>query len=221
MKTGSIFILLISIIYNGCAQRMEVSVAYTYLSSKQWSKALQTYNFSRPFLSEKQPILTNGISISAIKYSNSTVNNRKGFGLNYILVKSSATNTNLTNTLNMHLIDLDYHLRHFYLRETKGLYTEVSVGLLLSGLYRRINGENLIVDDSKVKALGIGGKVNVQNGYILNLGDHSYLNPFLNVGYSPYLYSPNLEAVINQTKGLVMGDWSRFASVQIGLGFGF
>lgn len=217
---SSVLIVFVGIV-NLNAQKFELSVAYSYLHSKQWTNAIQTYNFSRPFLEEEQPLLSNGIYLSGTTFLKSETKNKRGVEFNYTLASSKAFNTNFNNTLNMHLVGIDYYLRHLYLSETKGLYTEVSVGLLLSGLFRRIDGENLIVDDSKAKALGVGIKINLKNGYILNLGDHNYLNPFVNVGYSPYLYSPNLEAVINQTKGMLMGDWSRFATVQIGLGFGF
>ena len=46
------------------AQEFKADVSYKYMYSNQWDKTIQTYNFSRPFLKENQPLLMNGLNTS-------------------------------------------------------------------------------------------------------------------------------------------------------------
>ena len=39
------------------AQEFRTDVSYKYMFSNKWDKAIQTYNFSRPFIETKQPLL--------------------------------------------------------------------------------------------------------------------------------------------------------------------
>jgi hypothetical protein len=39
------------------------------------------------------------------------------------------------------------------------------------------------------------------------------------LGYTPYIYSPNSEAVFNQTTGLVSNNWTGIFTTQVGLSF--
>ena len=53
----------------------------------------------------------------------------------------------------------------------------------------------------------------------IKLKNKNYLSPFIALGYTPYLYSPNTEAVINQTKGLLEKNWTGALTGQIGFSF--
>ena len=44
------------------AQKIEADLSYKYIFASNWDKAIQTYNFSRPFLTEKQPLFMHGIN---------------------------------------------------------------------------------------------------------------------------------------------------------------
>jgi hypothetical protein len=101
----------------------------------------------------------------------------------------------------------------------EGLYTDFIISITSSALYRRVNGEAFKYDDTKSKAFGIGGDIGLKFGYYVKLKKKYYLSPFIALGYTPYLYSPNTEAVINQTKGLLEKNWTGVLTTQIGISF--
>jgi len=51
------------------------------------------------------------------------------------------------------------------------------------------------------------------------LKNKRFLSVFITFGYIPYWYSPNSEAIINQTKRLVTKKWMHAISSQMGLSF--
>ena len=59
----------------------------------------------------------------------------------------------------------------------------------------------------------------LKTGYYLRLKNKICLSPFISIACTPYLYSPNSEAVINQTKGLTIKNWTGILTTQIGLTF--
>jgi hypothetical protein len=88
-----------------------------------------------------------------------------------------------------------------------------------SVIFRKVNGAPFVYDETKSKAFGIGGDVHLKFGYYFKLKNKIYLSPFISFAYTPYLYAPNHEAVINQTKGLVGNHWTGLLTTQIGLTF--
>jgi hypothetical protein len=67
------------------------------------------------------------------------------------------------------------------------------------------------------KAFGIGGDLSVRTSYSFNIKNKIRLAPFFQIGYTPYLFSPKTEAVINQTSGLVAPNFTDVFSSQVGL----
>jgi hypothetical protein len=61
-------LLLLSILLLGStfssAQGFILDASYQYLKWGQLDNAVKTYNFSRPFLAQKQPLLINGLNTS-------------------------------------------------------------------------------------------------------------------------------------------------------------
>ena len=47
---------------NSSAQEWKADISYKYMFSNQLDKIIQTYNFSRPLLAEKQPLLMHGLN---------------------------------------------------------------------------------------------------------------------------------------------------------------
>jgi hypothetical protein len=84
-----------------------------------------------------------------------------------------------------------------------------------------LNGRPFEYDNNKSKALSIGGEADIKFGYNLQKINNKYLSTFIDIGYSPYLYSPNTETVINQTKGLVGKKWTTLLNSQLGLAYHF
>ena len=57
MKVIIVIIVMIIVHFNSIAQEFKIDASYNYMFANQWDKAIQTYNFSRPFNYEKQPLL--------------------------------------------------------------------------------------------------------------------------------------------------------------------
>ena len=212
---GILFFALNSIM----AQEFSTAISYKYMFAHKWNKAIQTYNFSRPFLEEKQPLLMHGINASASYIFKSSKKFKHGINLSYSYFKSSAKNENLNNFLNLHFLNLGYIIHYENNEKTKGLYTDLIISVVSSGLYRNVNENPFEYNDTRAKAFGIGGDMSIRAGYYLNLKNKINLSPFVLVGYTPYIYSPNSEAVINQTNWLVSNNWTGIFTTQVGLTF--
>ncbi len=217
----SIIFSTILLLHIGCtiAQEIKMDASYEYLYSNQWDKAIQTYNVSRPFLTEKQPLLMNGLNTSISYVFKNEKHLKHGINVRYAYFQSSAENENFNNILQLHFINLGYILHYESKEKSKGLYSDLIISATSSGLFRRINENPFVYDETSSKAFGIGGDICLKAGYCLTLKNNYFLSPFISIAYTPYLYSPNSEAVINQTKELTSKNWTGILTTQIGLTF--
>jgi hypothetical protein len=201
------------------SQTTRVGASYVYIYSGQWDKAIQTYNFSRPFLTKPQPLLIHGTGVSGTYLFPSSRKLEHGIHLSYAYFRSSAENVNLTSTLNLHILSPGYvmHLEN----ANHSLYAEARVSLLTSGLFRHVNSEPISDDDTPLRAFGIGGSVDVELGYHRWLKIRNSIDPFITIGYSPYLFSRSSEAVLNQTSGLTGSNRTGLLQFKAGLYFTF
>jgi hypothetical protein len=110
-----------------------------------------------------------------------------------------------------------YILRHESTGSLKGLCTDFILSASSSALFRNVNDEPFIDNDVRSKAFGIGGDLSVRTSYSFNIKNKIRLSPFVQIGYTPYLFSPNTEAVINQTSGLAAPNFTDVFSSQVGL----
>lgn len=212
---GILFFTLNSI----TAQEFKTDISYKYIFANKWDKAIQTYNFSRPFFKEKQPLLVHGLNSSVSYIFKSSKSLKHGINLSYSYFKSSAENENLNNFLNLHFLNLGYIIHYDNIEKNKGLYSNLTISAVTSMLFRNVNNEPFEYDETRSKAFGIGSEICLKVGYYLKLKHKFYLSPFISIGYTPYLYSPNSEALINQTKGLISKNWTGILISQIGLTF--
>ena len=134
-KLYGIFLLVLSI--NLTAQELKLDLSYKYMYSNQWDKMIQTYNFSRPFLTEKQPLLMSGLNTSLSYIFKNKKHFKHGINLSYSYFRSSAENKNLNNSLNLHLINLGYLLHYQNPEKWKNIYSLLQ-GILLSFNYKII-----------------------------------------------------------------------------------
>ena len=199
------------------SQEIEVDLSYKYIFASTWDKAIQTYNFSRPFLTEKQPLFMHGINGSASYVFKSENRFKQGINASYSHFSSYAENVNLVNQYILHFLNLGYILRYESTEKSKGLTTDFILSASSSALFRNVNDEPFIYDEARSKAFGIGADLRVKTSYSFNLKNKIRLSPFIQVGYTPYLYSPNTEAVINQTTGLITPDYTGVFTSQIGV----
>ncbi len=214
----TLFLLLFLFLFiDAQSQEIEVDLSYKYLFASNWDKAIQTYNFSRPFLSEKQPLFIHGINGSASYIFKSENRFKQGINASYSHFTSYAENVNLVNQLNLHFLNVGYILRYESTEKLKRLTTDLILSASTSALFRNVNDEPFIFDDVRSKAFGIGGDVSIKTSYSFNLKNNIRLSPFIQVGYTPYLYSPNTEAVINQTTELTTPSFTGAFTSQIGV----
>ena len=76
-----VFVILLS--SSADVQEFKVDLSYKYLYSNQWDKLIQTYNLSRPFISEKQPFFKNGLNASLSYIYNSSKSFEHGVNVSY------------------------------------------------------------------------------------------------------------------------------------------
>jgi hypothetical protein len=219
MKKFLLFFILCISLTHARAQEIKTDVAYNYLFAKQWDKIIQTYNYSRPFLANKQPLLMHGLQASITFTFQTDKKIQHGLNLAYAYTRSLAENENFVNKLNLHFLNLGYVMHFENPEKTKHVYADFLVGATSSALFRNVNGEAFVVDDERAKAFGIGGSLGFKLGYSLPLKNNSHVSPFVALGLTPYLYAPKTESVINQTSGLVARNWAGILSLQIGFAF--
>lgn len=199
------------------AQQWQLGISYKYLYSGQWDKCIQTYNFSRPFLNEKQPLIINGINPNLSYLFKNTKKIKYGIDVSYSYFGSKATNENYTNKLNLHLLNIGYMMSYQNPEKLKHLTFDLSVSALLGGLFRKVNKERFEYDDKKIKSLGIGGNLNLKMNYLIKLTDKYILAPHISIGYAPYYFNPKTEEVINQTTELISKNWTGIITSQVGV----
>ncbi len=219
MKVIIVIIVLFFMHFNSIAQEFKIDASYNYLFANQWDKAIQTYNFSRPFIYEKQPLFIHGLSTSGTYIFKSPKRLKHGVNISYSYFRSSSENINLNVKLHLHFLKLGYLLHYEYPGKLNRLYSDFIFAATTSGLYRNVNGKPFKYDEEKSKALGIGGEISFKTGYSMTLKNKIGISPFLLVAYSPYFYSPNTEAVITQTLGLASRTSTGIISAQLGISF--
>jgi hypothetical protein len=214
----ALFLLLFLFLFlDAQSQEIEVDLSYKYIFANNWDKAIQSYNFSRPFLTEKQPIFMHGINASASYIFKSENKFKQGINASYSYFSSYAENVNFVNQCNLHFLNVGYVLRYESAEKYKGLTTDFLLSASSSALFRNVNEEPFIYDEVRSKAFGIGADLSIKTSYSFNLKNNIRLSPFIQIGYTPYLFSPNTEAVINQTRGLAAPNFTDVFSTQVGL----
>ena len=94
------------------SQEIEVDLSYKYIFASTWDKAIQTYNFSRPFLTEKQPLFMHGINGSASYVFKSENRFKQGINASYSHFSGYAENVNLVNQYILHFLNLEHFLKN-------------------------------------------------------------------------------------------------------------
>jgi hypothetical protein len=203
------------------AQKFSLDVSYKYMYAKQWDRSIQLYNFSRPWLLEKQPLFMHGLN-AAFNYARSTKQDlNHGLSVDLSFFRSVAENTNMANTINLYISNLGYFVRKDFRILHSNCYADMRLALTVSGLFRRVNQEPILVDDTQTRAFGIGSDVQVKLGYYLPCLEGISGSLFLAVSYAPYVYSPYSESVLNQTMGITNHYGTGVLGAQIGFRKGF
>ena len=198
------------------AQKFSLDVSYKYMYAKQWDRSIQLYNFSRPWLLEKQPLLMHGVNAGFSYDVSSKKEFNRGLSVDFSFFRSVAENKNMANAINLYISNVGYFARKDFSILHSNCYTEIRLALTVSGLFRRVNQEPILVDDTQTRAFGIGSDIQVKFGYDLPCLAGIKGSLFLAVSYAPYVYSPYSESVLNQTMGITNHYGTGIVGAQIG-----
>lgn len=198
------------------AQKLSLDVSYKYMYAKQWDRSIQLYNFSRPWLIEKQPLFMHGVNAGFSYDVSSKKEFNHGLSVDFSFFRSVSENKNMVNAINLYISNMGYFVRKDFRILHSNCYTEIRLALTVSGIFRRINQEPMLVDETQTRAFGIGSDIQVKFGYELPCLAGIKGSLFLAVSYAPYVYSPYSESVLNQTMGITNHYGTGIIGAQIG-----
>lgn len=198
------------------AQKLSLDVSYKYMYAKQWDRSIQLYNFSRPWLIEKQPLFMHGVNAGFSYDVSSKKEFNHGLSVDFSFFRSVSENKNMLNAINLYISNMGYFVRKDFRILHSNCYTEIRLALTVSGIFRRINQEPMLVDETQTRAFGIGSDIQVKFGYELPCLAGIKGSLFLAVSYAPYVYSPYSESVLNQTMGITNHYGTGIVGAQIG-----
>jgi len=198
------------------AQKLSLDVTYKYMYAKQWDRSIQLYNFSRPWLIEKQPLFMHGVNAGFSYDISSKKEFIHGLSVDFSFFRSVSENKNMVNAINLYISNMGYFVRKDFSILHSNCYTEIRLALTVSGIFRRINQEPMLVDETQTRAFGIGSDIQVKFGYELPCLAGIKGSLFLAVSYAPYVYSPYSESVLNQTMGITNHYGTGIVGAQIG-----
>lgn len=204
---------------NSTAQELSASIAYTGFHSPGLSNILQAYNFSRPFLVNKQPLLRHGASASCSILSKSTDSFKQGIQISYAFFSSVSQNQALTNRLNLHLYEFNYLIYRLNPLGFSKLFAQAGAGITASALFRRVNNHPFFVDNKRTGSAGLGLNLSATIGYLGPKQHAARGVPFCTIRYVPLLFAPHNESIINGTRTMIGSG--RFSALTLGIGCTF
>lgn len=216
MKRATLLYFVLCFSLSAFAQ-LRIAVGYNYMMAGGWDRAIQTYNFARPELTNTQPLFINGVQLSADVHRKTDKRTQHGVMISYRYFRSGARNDNFKVALNSHLINIGYMLSSFTPVPNLPFFGDVSFCVVVGGIFRRVNGEPLQDDGKRIWAPGIGGELRPRFGYDLVIKDKMTFSPYIQTTYCPLYFSPRSEALLNQTIGLSGPKYTGILSLEIGM----
>ena len=166
----------------------------------------------------------------------SSIDNIQGKFIKFVLGSRVMTEgITIKQIKEIHILDTAYHLGqlmqvigrgirfcvHNSLATEENPYPEVKVYRYVVSMLDKqdeLSTECILYQKAEKKYLLVTPMLTGDINY-LRLKNKICLSPFISIACTPYLYSPNSEAVINQTKGLTIKNWTGILTTQIGLTF--
>jgi hypothetical protein len=219
MKNLLVLIVLV-LHFHAKSQAISVDLNYSFCTNTQFDKAVRVYNSARLFLTNKQPLFRNGIS-AKIGYSFPSKKSPKlsyGFELGYAYFGSYAENDGFINYMQLHAVTPRFIAST---KITNRFIGQIMLGLPSYGIFRQINSESVTNDGTPIRAFGIGLSIRPQLSYRFILNGRISLYPTFGLEYCPFQYSPQGEALINQTKGLYTNNFNSFFGFDFGVKVSF
>ncbi|MCB9235577.1 MAG: hypothetical protein H6581_28230 [Bacteroidia bacterium] len=185
------------------AQQFSLGLSYQWLHASQWNKAVETYNFSRPFLTEKQPLLRSGVRLDAAWILRENGKFSWGPALAASFHHSAADNPNYDIAIHAFLLDLGVRLQYLVpIGQNSSLNLSFTPAVTGAMLTRSLNGEIVIVgpgeEDQPLRKAGVGLGLNFQLAFDLPMGQNWKISPLLGVNYDPMVWVSRSEVVFNE-----------------------
>ena len=198
------------------AQSLELGASANYVFVPAFDRALQTHNSARPFIDTPQPLLDFGFRMDAGWMAPTETRWQRGVALGYAFTRSRAENGGLVTRIPFHRIDLGYRWRRSAPNGANGMTVGVAANAVGTLMDRR---QSTVLDGQTeriARAWGIGAGVEFEVGYALHREGWIWL-PFAAASAVPLHYTPNAEAVLNQTLGVVGGAVVGMYAASVGL----
>lgn len=204
------------------AQEMGVNINYQFLKATEWNKATQVYNFSRPFLENKQPLLKHGFSVGFYYLRNPESRFSWGPSVTFSFHQSSSQNPNFNIGIHSLLLNLGTKIQY---RPMIGGNNNVHMSFIPSMtavmLNRKLNGEIVIVGESeeeqKLRKFGIGLGLNAQIGYDYSINHNLIISPMIGINYNPYIWTSRGEVIFNEAAAGDLESKTKILGFQAGL----
>jgi hypothetical protein len=217
MKPLFIVLLVISCWFKVNGQEIGLNFNYQLIEAKEWNKATQVYNLSRPFLENKQPLLRHGMSFGFYYLRNPENRLSWGPSISFSFFRSSSENPNFDIDIHSLLVDLGAKIQYRPELANNNLNLSFTPNLTLTTLNRQLNGEVVIIgeteEDQPLRSYGLGLGINTQVSYDYVVKDNWIISPMLGANYYPYLWASRSEVVFNESAA---GDLKSSTSI-IGL----
>lgn len=199
------------------AQEHHLATGYRYLLAPNWDRMVRTYNVSRPFLDEAQPLLQSGFGIGYARFFKGDRRIRSGVAIGYDRFTSHAEATGLESRIRLHQLRIAYTARILPKDLESPWQLEAGVSLLGNHLSRLVNDAPIADEELRPRSLGLGADLNLLVGRRVPWGEHRWLVPYIALHMAPYVYHPTAEVVMNQTRGLVAGDGTFMSMIGVGM----
>lgn len=203
-RINALLVFMMFSAFSGKAQELSFDFAYSYLQAKTWNQAVQSYNFSRPFLEEKQPLLRHGpgFGMHIIWPKEQKLNH--GISAVYNSLLSTAENPNYNISVKAKFLDIGY-LARFKNKpsEMNGWSWEVRADLKSTMLSRHLNDEIVKIEnddeETLLRTFGAGFQLEARLGHTSGFGRRQAWTKFIGVYYSPYTWAYRSELVFNES----------------------
>jgi len=212
-KLFFIFLLVSSNI--SISQSLSIGLGYQFQYAPEWNTAIQTYNFTRPWLQKKQPLLENGMIVNVDYLFDSEKILKHGISGVYSYYRSYSVNPDFISAINQHGINIAYIMR-LDGPTMKSFFVDFKFSYAMTFLDRSVNKEAVTVDGKKLVAVGFGGNFDFKFGYKLPLTSSSSFAPFLGVGIGG-MYNYKAESVLNQTTGITSSPTTLIFVASVGI----
>lgn len=180
---------------------------YSYMYPKEWDKIVQTYNWARPWLSNKQPLLASGFTAGIVYAYDAT----KGFRFTQELKFSKYTsiaandNYNLSLTTNFARYSIGFEVYPFIIANNnvepwkRYFFIGLSPGASFMWGGMKFNEEVLELDREPYRPLNITPTIGAYTGYKFDVNHKFSIIPVIGMTFLPIARMKDFDIALHGT----------------------